>query len=257
MREEELLKKIDPKKLPRHIAIIMDGNGRWARMRKLNRIEGHRRATETVRNVVMTCRELNIEILTLYTFSQENWNRPKTEISALMILLKKFLRDELEEMMGNNVRLISIGRTERLPVDVKRTLDFVTGQTKNNDGMILNLALSYGSRTEIIDTVKKIANKVKEKTLGIDEINDEIFSKNLYTSDLPDPDLMIRTSGEMRISNFLLWQLAYAELWITPVLWPDFKKVHLFEAILDYQSRERRFGLTAEQLRGKKRFIFS
>jgi len=143
MREEELLKKIDPKKLPRHIAIIMDGNGRWARMRKLNRIEGHRRATETVRNVVMTCRELNIEILTLYTFSQENWNRPKTEISALMILLKKFLRDELEEMMGNNMRLISIGRTERLPVDVKRTLDFVTGQTKNNDGMILNLALSW------------------------------------------------------------------------------------------------------------------
>ncbi|OGL42387.1 MAG: di-trans,poly-cis-decaprenylcistransferase [Candidatus Schekmanbacteria bacterium RIFCSPHIGHO2_02_FULL_38_11] len=255
MREEELLKKIDPKKLPRHIAIIMDGNGRWARMRKLNRIEGHRRATETVRNVVMTCRELNIEILTLYTFSQENWNRPKTEISALMILLKKFLRDELEEMMGNNIRLISIGRTERLPVDVKRTLDFVTGQTKNNDGMILNLALSYGSRTEIIDTVKKIANKVKEKTLGIDEINDEIFSKNLYTSDLPDPDLMIRTSGEMRISNFLLWQLAYAELWITPVLWPDFNKVHLFEAILDYQSRERRFGLTAEQLKEKKRVM--
>ena len=255
MREEELLKKIDPKKLPRHIAIIMDGNGRWARMRKLNRIEGHRRATETVRNVVMTCRELNIEILTLYTFSQENWNRPKTEISALMILLKKFLRDELEEMMGNNMRLISIGRTERLPVDVKRTLDFVTGQTKNNDGMILNLALSYGSRTEIIDTVKKIANKVKEKTLGIDEINDEIFSKNLYTSDLPDPDLMIRTSGEMRISNFLLWQLAYAELWITPVLWPDFNKVHLFEAILDYQSRERRFGLTAEQLKEKKRVM--
>src|SRR3989338_10226576 len=255
MREEELLKKIDPKKLPRHIAIIMDGNGRWARMRKLNRIEGHRRATETVRNVVMTCRELNIEILTLYTFSQENWNRPKTEISALMILLKKFLRDELEEMMGNNIRLISIGRTERLPVDVKRTLDFVTGQTKNNDGMILNLALSYGSRTEIIDTVKKIANKVKEKTLGIDEINDEIFSKNLYTSDLPDQDLMIRTSGEMRISNFLLWQLAYAELWITPVLWPDFNKVHLFEAILDYQSRERRFGLTAEQLKEKKRVM--
>ena len=255
MREEELLKKIDPKKLPRHIAIIMDGNGRWARMRKLNRIEGHRRATETVRNVVMACRELNIEILTLYTFSQENWNRPKTEISALMILLKKFLRDELEEMMGNNIRLISIGRTERLPVDVKRTLDFVTGQTKNNDGMILNLALSYGSRTEIIDTVKKIANKVKEKTLGIDEINDEIFSKNLYTSDLPDPDLMIRTSGEMRISNFLLWQLAYAELWITPVLWPDFNKVHLFEAILDYQSRERRFGLTAEQLKEKKRVM--
>ena len=257
MNEEELLKQIDPGKLPRHIAIIMDGNGRWARLRKLNRIEGHRKATEAVRNVVMTCRELNIEILTLYTFSQENWSRPKAEISALMVLLKKFLKDELEEMMGNNVRLISIGRTERLPDDVKRVLNFVTEQTKNNNGMILNLALSYGSRTEIIDAVKKIANKVKNGNLSIDEINDETFSKHLYTSALPDPDLMIRTSGEMRISNFLLWQLAYAELWITPVLWPDFKKVHLFEAILDYQSRERRFGLTAEQLSGKKRFIFS
>jgi len=257
MREDELLKKIDMNNLPRHIAIIMDGNGRWARLRRLNRIEGHRKATETVRNIVMACRELNIEILTLYTFSQENWNRPKTEVRALMALLKKFLKDELEEMQGNNIKLISIGRLEKLPEDVKKTLDFVIKQTQDNDGMILNLAISYGSRAELVDAIRKIAKKVKDKTLRIDEINEETVCKNLYTSDLPDPDLMIRTSGEMRISNFLLWQLAYAEFWITNVLWPDFKKSDLYEAILDYQGRERRFGLTAEQLKDKKKGMLS
>ena len=257
MHEDELLRKINMGNLPRHIAIIMDGNGRWARLRKLNRIEGHRKATETVRKTVMACRELNIDILTLYTFSQENWNRPRTEVRALMFLLKKFLKEELEEMQGNNIRLIAIGRIEKLPEDVKETLDSVMEQTKKNDGMILNLALSYGSRIEIVDAVRKIATRVKEGKLGIDGINEEIFGKSLYTSGLPDPDLMIRTSGEMRISNFLLWQLAYAELWITPVLWPDFKKSDLCEAILDYQSRERRFGLTAEQLKDKKRITLS
>ncbi|MBI5375830.1 MAG: isoprenyl transferase [Candidatus Schekmanbacteria bacterium] len=235
----------------------MDGNGRWAKQRRLNRIQGHRRATETVRTVVMTCRELNVDVLTLYTFSLENWKRPRAEVKALMMLLKQFLIEEFEEMQENNVRLIASGRLELIPSDVRLILDNVISKTSSNNGMILNLALSYGSRAEIVDAIKKIAARVKNGEIDVSDIDEKEVTDNLYTAGLPDPDLMIRTSGEMRISNFLLWQSAYSEIWITPVLWPDFKKEHLFAAIEDYQKRERRFGLTGEQIQEKKKvFIY-
>lgn len=247
----------EERKIPSHIAIIMDGNGRWAKQRRLNRIQGHRRATETVRTVVMTCRELNVDVLTLYTFSLENWKRPRAEVKALMMLLKQFLLEEFEEMQENNVRLIASGRLELIPSDVRLILDNVISKTSSNNGMILNLALSYGSRAEIVDAIKKIAAKVKNGEIDVSEIDEKQVTDNLYTAGLPDPDLMIRTSGEMRISNFLLWQSAYSEIWITPVLWPDFKREHLLAAIEDYQKRERRFGLTGEQIQEKKKvFIY-
>lgn len=247
----------EERKIPSHIAIIMDGNGRWAKQRRLNRIQGHRRATETVRTVVMTCRELNVDVLTLYTFSLENWKRPRAEVKALMMLLKQFLIEEFEEMQENNVRLIASGRLQLIPSDVRFILDNVISKTSSNNGMILNLALSYGSRAEIVDAIKKIAARVKTGEIDVSDIDEKEVTDNLYTAGLPDPDLMIRTSGEMRISNFLLWQSAYSEIWITPVLWPDFKKEHLFAAIEDYQKRERRFGLTGEQIQEKKKvFIY-
>lgn len=251
MEEEKILKNIDPDRVPSHIAIIMDGNGRWARQRNLNRINGHRKATETVRRVVMACRELNIDALTLYTFSIENWKRPRAEVKALMMLLKRFLIEEFEEMQQNNIRLAAMGHIDLLPSDVRTILDDVISKTSENDGMILNLALSYGSRMEILDAAKKLAEEYKDGKISLSAVDEAEFENYLYTADLPPLDLMIRTSGEMRISNFLLWQMAYAEIWFTPVLWPDFGKKHLFEAILDYQQRERRFGLTADQIQKK------
>lgn len=242
LSQQEIKKLIDKEKLPRHIAIIMDGNGRWAKARHLPRVEGHRNAVKTVRDVVEACGELEIEALTLYAFSTENWKRPGFEVRALMRLLREQLRKQTEELNENNVQLRVIGQIDRLPKTVRRELENSIELTKNNTGLVLNLALNYGGRQEIVQAVHKIAYAVKNGSLGLDEINEEQFANCLYTSNLPDPDLLIRTSGEMRISNFLLWQLAYSELYITPVLWPDFTRRDLFIAIVDYQKRNRRFG---------------
>jgi undecaprenyl diphosphate synthase len=229
-------------KLPRHVAIIMDGNGRWAEKRLMNRIKGHEAGAETVRTIVRTCREIGIPVLTLYAFSTENWQRPKMEVSTLMSLLKKFLDSEEKEMAENNIRLNAIGQIENLPENVRESLKRVIATTRNNNGMILNLALSYGGRAEIVNMVKSIAGKAKDGVLDPDSITQEVISDHLYTRDLPDPDLLIRTSGEMRISNFLLWQIAYTELFITDTLWPDFSKDELIKILIDFQHRERRFG---------------
>jgi undecaprenyl diphosphate synthase len=233
---------LDPAKLPSHVAIIMDGNGRWAKKRLLNRIQGHEKGSETVRNIVRACRNIGIPYLTLYAFSTENWQRPKSEVVALMTLLKKFLDSEQKEMLDNNIRLYAIGQIERLPENVRQALYKVMELTKKNDGMILNLALSYGGRAELVKMVKEIAFKVKNDGMDPDSITPEIISEHLYTSQLPDPDLLIRTSGEMRISNFLLWQIAYSEIYITDTLWPDFGKDEFVRILKDYQQRERRFG---------------
>lgn len=235
-------KSLDSEKLPHHVAIIMDGNGRWAKKRLLNRIKGHEKGAETVRTIVRTCRELQIPILTLYAFSTENWQRPATEVKALMQLLKKFLLSECQEMIQNNIRLHAIGRITRLPEDVRRVLHDTMAATANNTGLILNLALNYGGRSEITDMVRRIAEKVASKDLGVGEIDEELVADHLYTSGFPDPDIMIRTSGEMRISNFLLWQLAYTELFVTPILWPDFTAEAFIEILKLYQQRDRRYG---------------
>ena len=233
---------LDPQNLPFHIAIIMDGNGRWAKKRLLNRIKGHEKGSETVRTIVRTCREIGIRILTLYAFSTENWQRPQAEIYALMTLLKKFLISEQKEMMDNNIRLNTIGQTERLPEDVRQELQKSIMLTRKNEGLILNLALSYGGRAEIVKAVREIAIKAIDGRIDPDSITPELFSKHLYTSEMPDPDLLIRTSGEMRISNFLLWQLAYTEIYVTDTLWPDFGKDEFIGIIKNYLQRERRFG---------------
>ena len=233
---------IDPTKLPSHVAIIMDGNGRWAKKRLLNRIKGHEKGVEAVRTIVRACREIRISNLTLYAFSTENWQRPQSEIVALMALLKNFLESEQKEMLDNNIRLNAIGQTERLPQDVQQTLHKVMTVTNKNDGMLLNLALSYGGRAEIVKMVKEIAIKVKNSNIEPDSITPELISAHLYTSEIPDPDLLIRTSGEMRISNFLLWQIAYTEIYVTDTLWPDFAKDEFVRILIDYQHRKRRFG---------------
>jgi len=233
---------LDPKNLPFHVAVIMDGNGRWAKKRLLNRIKGHEKGSESVRAIVRASREIGIRILTLYAFSTENWQRPQTEIYALMNLLKKFLISEQKEMLDNNIRLNTIGQTERLPEDVRRELQKNMMLTKKNDGLILNLALSYGGRAEIVRAVKEIAIKAKDGRIDPDSITSDLFSRHLYTAEMPDPDLLIRTSGEMRISNFLLWQLAYTEICITDTLWPDFGKDEFMRILKNYQQRERRFG---------------
>jgi len=233
---------LDPQNLPSHVAIIMDGNGRWAKKRLLNRIKGHEKGSETVRTIVRTCREIGIRILTLYAFSTENWQRPQAEIYALMTLLKKFLISEQKEMMDNNIRLNTIGQTERLPEDVRQELQKSIMLTRKNEGLILNLALSYGGRAEIVKAVREIAIKAIDGRIDPDSITPELFSKHLYTSEMPDPDLLIRTSGEMRISNFLLWQLAYTEIYVTDTLWPDFGKDEFIGIIKNYLQRERRFG---------------
>jgi len=235
---------IDPKKLPKHVAIIMDGNGRWAKKRRLNRIRGHQKGTDAVRDVVRTSREIGISWLTLYAFSEENWKRPQTEISALMNLLKKFLKDELAEMQENGIRLQTIGRTQKLPEGVKKVLFDTIEKTAGNKNMVLTLALSYGGRQEIMDSVRKIAVKVEQGGITASEITEELITDSLYTAGMPEPDLLIRTSGEYRISNFLLWQIAYTEIYITQTLWPDFGKDEYLAAIKDFQKRGRRFGGT-------------
>lgn len=237
------------KALPHHIAIIMDGNGRWAKRRSLKRLKGHQEGAESVRVIVRTCREIGIKILTLYAFSTENWRRPHHEVKALMTLLKKFLRSELQEMLDNNIRLNAIGQIRRLPEDVQDVLKATMEATQYNTGMLLNLALSYGGRDEIVNAAKKVALDVQKGLMNADDITPQLFSGYLYTKEMPDPDLLIRTSGEMRISNFLLWQIAYSEIYITDILWPDFRKDALLEAVRDYQKRERRFGMTGEQRR--------
>jgi undecaprenyl diphosphate synthase len=244
------MEEIDKEKLPKHIAIIMDGNGRWAKKKLLNRISGHMKGVDAVREVVTACRELGIKILTLYAFSIENWRRPKGEVKALMGLLNEYLLKEREEMIKNNIRLAAIGRLEDLPPTVQATLQETMKITKHCDGMTLNLALSYGGRSEILHAVQRVLSDFKKKTIKPEEIDPERFSQYLWTWGLPDPDLLIRTSGEFRISNFLLWQIAYTELYVTETLWPDFNRDELLKAIADYQSRERRFGLTSEQLNG-------
>ncbi len=235
-------------KLPRHLAIIMDGNGRWAKLRSLNRVAGHREGVKSVREVVRTCRELGIKFLTLYAFSQENWQRPPGEVSALMSLLSEYLARELEEMLTNRISLRAIGEIGRLPESVYETLLHTIKQTESNQDMVLTLALSYSGRDEIVRAVREITRRVKQGELEPDEIGEECLSKALDTAGMPDPDFLIRTSGEYRISNFLLWQTAYTEIYVTDVLWPDFRKEHLVSALLDYQMRERRFGLTSEQI---------
>ncbi len=245
-----MIEKIDKDKLPHHIAIIMDGNGRWAKKKNLNRISGHLKGVDAVREVVTACRELGIKVLTLYAFSIENWQRPENEVVALMSLLKEYLVKERPEMVKNNIRLCAIGRLEDLPPDVHQTLQETIRQTEGCDGMILNLALSYGGRSEILHALKGILADLKKGRVCEEEIDPQLFSRYLWTWGIPDPDLLIRTSGEFRISNFLLWQIAYTELYMTETLWPDFNREELLKAIADYQSRERRFGLTSEQING-------
>ena len=233
--------------IPRHIAIIMDGNGRWAKERGLPRIAGHNEGINSVREITRECGRLSVEVLTLYTFSKENWLRPKSEVSALMNLLLRTIRKEIKELNKNNVRLTVIGHLEDLPEGPYKGMLEGIETTKNNTGLNLNLALSYGGRLEIIDAIRGISAKVKSGVIKVEDIDDKVFSDHLYTRGKPDPDLLIRTSGESRISNFLLWQLAYTEIFITPVYWPSFRARELFEAIMDYQHRERRFGLLSEQ----------
>ena len=233
---------LDPLRIPAHVAIIMDGNGRWAKKRLLNRVKGHEKGSEAVRTIVRTSRELNIKYLTLYAFSTENWQRPKTEVTALMTLLDKFLKNERKEMMDNNIRLQTIGQTERLPEKVSRTLQETIALTGKNNGMQLTLALSYGSRAEIIRMVQTIAREANEKKISPESITEDFISGHLYTCNMPDPDLLIRTSGEIRISNFLLWQIAYSEIFITDTLWPDFSREEYIQILKAYQSRDRRFG---------------
>ena len=234
--------ELDTTKLPAHVAIIMDGNGRWAKKRLLNRINGHKKGSDTVRSVVRTCREIGISYLTLYAFSTENWQRPKTEVEALMTLLKDFLHSEQKEMVENNIRLCVIGQVDRLPEKVQQALQQTMSATKDNSAMTLILALSYGSRAEIVRMVQEVAKQIKHGEIDLDSITAELIADHLYTRDIPDPDLLIRTSGEMRISNFLLWQIAYTEIFVTPTLWPDFSRDELLEILKDYQNRERRFG---------------
>jgi undecaprenyl diphosphate synthase len=243
---------IDHNKLPRHIAIIMDGNGRWARKKNLSRISGHLKGVDAVKEVVTACRELGIKVLTLYAFSIENWKRPAEEVMALMKLLREYLIKESEEMIQNNIRLNAIGRLEDLPPDVQDVLKETMKKTEKNDGMILNLALSYGGRSEILHAIQGILSDFGKGRIQSEEMNIQRFSQYLWTKGLPDPDLLIRTSGELRVSNFLLWQIAYTELYVTETLWPDFDRGELLKAIADYQSRERRFGMTSEQLNGRE-----
>ncbi|MCZ8196993.1 MAG: isoprenyl transferase [Flavobacterium sp.] len=240
---------INLENLPKHLAIIMDGNGRWAKKQGLIRAIGHENGTKSVRITVETCAKLGIENLTLYAFSTENWNRPKLEVETLMKLLISSLKKELKTLVDNNIRLNSIGNLERLPKSAQKELLEVIEKTKNNTRMVLTLALNYGAREEMLNAVKIISDKVKNNIISIDTIDESIINQHLYTQNLPDVDLLIRTSGEHRISNFLLWQIAYAELYFTEVLWPDFKEEDLYEAIISYQKRERRFGKTSEQIK--------
>ena len=237
--EEMLVKKLDFSRLPRHVAIIMDGNGRWAKKRMLPRIEGHRAGAKSVRKVVETCARLGIKFLTLYAFSKENWKRPKKEVATLWKLLEDYLKKEDKVLVKNRFRLRFIGQIEAIPSFVRRELERVEELTKDNKNLTLILALNYGGRDEIVGAVRKM---FEEKDFDVDSLDEEKFSRYLYTNHIPDPDLLIRTSGEFRVSNFLLWQIAYSEIWVTQDLWPDFRKKQLLQALVDYQKRERRFG---------------
>ncbi len=244
----DLKARIDPDRVPQHIAIIMDGNGRWAQRLGEMRVVGHSHGVRSVRETLMGATEIGVKFLTLYAFSTENWSRPKAEVDALMDLLVSTLMNELDSLHENGVRLHTIGDTESLPPTCRATLEKAIAQTAHNDRVTLTLALSYSARWELLRAVRTIATDVQAGRLAPEAITEELMSERLSTVGLPDPELMIRTSGEQRVSNFLLWQIAYAELWFTPVLWPDFRKEHLFQAVLDYQGRERRFGLTSDQL---------
>lgn len=243
-----LKEQIDNKKLPTHIAIIMDGNGRWAKQRGLDRIFGHQQGVNAVRNVIEASAELGIKYLTLYAFSTENWGRPDEEVNALMNIMIQSLNKETDTLLKNNIRMLTIGDTGRLSDDVRERLNESINLTSGCTGLNLIIAISYSSRWEILEAAKQISTQVKSGKLGIDQIDEQVFENFLSTKGIPDPDLMIRTSGEKRISNFLLWQMAYTELYISEILWPDFSKEHLYEAIIDYQKRERRFGRTSEQI---------
>lgn len=243
-----LLQQIDRDKLPEHVAIIMDGNGRWAKEKGNMRIFGHKNGVSAVRDVVEGAVELGIKYLTLYAFSTENWNRPKLEVSALMELMVSTMSSETRKLMDNGIRLNAIGDLTSLPQKVYKKLQVSMAETSNNKGLTLTLALSYSSRWEITNAVRQLVQKVEHGELKSEEINEQLVSANLNTAEMPDPELMIRTGGEFRISNYLLWQLAYAELYFTPKLWPDFRKEDLFHAVIDYQKRERRFGMISEQL---------
>ena len=244
-----LLDKINKDTLPKHLAIIMDGNGPWAKQKGFLRVFGHENGIKSVRSTVENCAKLGIENLTLYAFSTENWNRPKLEVDTLMKLLISSLKTELDTLQKNNIRLNCIGNIDLLPSKAKEELLGVIEKTKDNNRMTLTIALSYGSREELLNAVRIISNKVKNNIISIDSLDESIINQHLYTHNLPDVDLVIRTSGEHRISNFLLWQIAYAEFYFTDVLWPDFKEDDLYEAIISYQKRERRFGKTSEQIK--------
>lgn len=237
-----LQNELDPDRMPDHVAIIMDGNGRWARKRLLNRIKGHEKGADAVRTVVRTARKLNIDALTLYAFSTENWQRPQPEISGLMLLLRRFLQSERQTLIDNDIRLNTIGQVDRLPPAVRDNLASVMADTASNAKMVLTLALSYGARAEIVDVVKQMARDARQGTLDPEEVTADMVTDHLYTRGLPDVDLLIRTSGEMRISNFLLWQIAYSEIFFSPTLWPDFGEAEFVQILKDYQNRERRFG---------------
>jgi undecaprenyl diphosphate synthase len=240
--------KIIMERIPQHIAVIMDGNGRWAKKQGMARVFGHKNAVKAVRDITEGAGELGVKYLTLYAFSTENWNRPKEEVFALMELLSRTIKSEVPNLHKNNVRVTTIGNTEQLPKDCREELQKAMEVTKHNTGLTLVLALSYSGRKEIIEATKKLAQDAAEGKISPDQIDDALFSSYLHTNQMPDPELIIRTSGEFRLSNFLLWQLAYSELYFTDVLWPDFRKEHLLQAVLDYQSRERRFGKTSEQV---------
>jgi len=244
----DFLDEIDQQKLPKHIAVIMDGNGRWAKNQGLLRVKGHKKGTKAVRETIEACAELGVAFVTLYAFSTENWNRPKLEVDTLMNLLVSSLKKEIKTLQDNNISLSAIGSLQSLPEKAQRELKEVIEKTKNNSRLRLTLALSYGAREELVKTIQDISLKVKKNLISPHLINESVIKEHLYTHDMPDVDLLIRTSGEQRISNFLLWQIAYAELYFTPVLWPDFTRKHLYEAIYNYQKRERRFGKTSEQI---------
>jgi undecaprenyl diphosphate synthase len=240
--EAELLAQIDPLRLPEHIAVIMDGNGRWARARGKPRIFGHREGAESVRSILDTCARLQIKAVTLYAFSTENWKRPESEVSGLMQMLKIYLKKELNTVHKNNIRFQAIGKIEGLSAEIQKQITAAEEKTKNNTGTILSVALNYGGRAEIAEAARKAAKKILENGRSIEDLNETDIEENLYTKGLPEVDLLIRTSGEFRISNFLLWQLAYSEIYVTPTLFPDFRRAEIFKAVLDFQKRERRFG---------------
>jgi len=252
--EAEYLEKLDPKRLPQHLAIIMDGNGRWAQRRHLPRVAGHRTGVKTARVIIETCSRLHIPCLTLYAFSLENWRRPQAEVEFLMRLLREYLKRELPTMQKNDIRLLFIGRSEHLPQSVRDDMDEGMRLTSGNTGMRLILALNYGARAELVDAFNSMLEQARSNGAANFKVDEDSISEHLYTAGLPDPDLLIRTSGEMRVSNFLLWQIAYAEIYVTQVLWPDFSRVRLLEALVDYQKRERRYGglgATRGQVAGK------